>query len=71
MSTGATVSPFTLCYADCVGNNASNCLYPHEVVVTDEATLKQAVSHDYVAASFAGNYRSNGRCNEILAGYGL
>ena len=60
MSTGATVSmiPFTLHYANCVGN-ASNCLYPHEVVVTDEATLKQAVSHDYVAASYAGNYRSN------------
>ena len=49
---------FKICYADCVGN-ASNCLYPHEVVVADEEALKQAVSHDYVAASYAGDYRSN------------
>lgn len=60
MSTGATVSTraFTLHYADCLGN-AVNCIYPHEVVVADEEALKQAVSHDYVAASYVGNYRSN------------
>ena len=60
MSTGATVitRPFTLLYADCVGN-ASNCLYPHEVVVADEEALKQPVRHDYVAASYVGHYRKN------------
>lgn len=49
---------FTIYHADSVGQ-ASNCLYPHKVEVTDAATLEQAVSHDYVCAEYAGNYRSN------------
>ena len=49
---------FTIYHADSVGQ-ASNCLYPHRVEVTDAATLEQAVSHDYVCAEYAGNYRSN------------
>ena len=58
MSAGARVRPFTLRYADCVGN-ASNCLYPHEVVVTGETTLKKAVSRDYVGAMYCNARRSN------------
>ena len=57
MSAGETVS-MTLHYADCEGN-ASNCLYPHEVVVTDEEALKHAVSHDYTGGSYIGDVRSN------------
>ena len=49
---------FTIYHADSVGQ-ASNCLYPHRVEITDAATLEQAVSHDYVCAEYAGNYRSN------------
>ena len=44
--------------SDCRGK-ATNCLYPHEVEVTDEQSLSEAVSHDYVCAAYRGGYRSN------------
>lgn len=49
---------FTMFYADCVGNE-TNCLYPHKVEVKDEASFKEAVSHDYVCAEYKNSYRSN------------
>ena len=47
----------TLFVADSRQNN-KNCFYPHRIEVTDEASLKQAVSRDYVCAEFIGNKRS-------------
>lgn len=49
---------FTLFHADCIGI-PQNCLYPHRVDVTDEDSLREAVSHDYVAAEYQDGYRSN------------
>lgn len=48
---------FTLYHADCVGNRG-NCLYPHTVRVTDETTLKEGVSRDYVCGEYQNSYRS-------------
>ena len=49
---------FRMYYADCVGVK-SNCLYPHEVDITGAASLEEAAAHDYVCATYKGNYRSN------------
>lgn len=49
---------FTLYHADVIGQ-ASNCMYPHAVTVTDVASLKDAVSHDYVAVEYKNGYRNN------------
>ncbi|WP_235847426.1 phage/plasmid primase, P4 family [Intestinibacillus massiliensis] len=49
---------FTLYHADCIGQ-ANNCLYPHRVEITDEASLAEAVSRDYVCAEYEGSYRNN------------
>ena len=49
---------FTMYSADCTGVK-TNCLYPHKTVITDEASLADAVRHDYVCAEYEGNYRSN------------
>ena len=49
---------FNIFYADCIGRE-ENCLYPHRADVTDAASLKQAVSHDYVCAAYKYSYRSN------------
>lgn len=49
---------FTLYHADCIGQT-NNCLYPHTVEVTDEASLATAVSRDYVCAEYEGSYRNN------------
>lgn len=38
---------------------ASNVYYPSKMEVTDEATFKNAVSFDHVAASYKNHYRSN------------
>ena len=48
---------FNIYYADCIGRE-DNCLYPHKVDVTDEASLEQAVSRDYVCAEYKNHYRS-------------
>lgn len=42
--------------ADCIGNER-NCLYPYEIRVQDEASLRKAVSHDYVTVSYENGYR--------------
>lgn len=49
---------FILYSADVIGK-ADNCSYPHTHTVTDAASLKAAVSHDYVCAEYRGSYRSN------------
>ena len=49
---------FTLYHADCTGQ-PGNCLYPHQVIVSDTTSLKEAVGHDYVCASYQDSYRSN------------
>ncbi len=41
-----------------VRQTAQNCRYPYRVEVKDEASLIQAVSHDYVCATYQGGYRS-------------
>ena len=48
---------FHLYRADCIGNE-KNCLYPHAVEVSDEASLREAVLKDYVAVEYRGAYRS-------------
>ncbi len=48
---------FTLYSTNCVGNE-KNCIYPYEIVVTDEATLASAVHFDYVAADYLNSYRN-------------
>ena len=47
----------TLYTAECRQNN-KNCFYPHRIEVTDEESLKKAVSKDYTCAEFKGNRRS-------------
>lgn len=49
---------FTLYHADCIGQ-PNNCLYPHTIEVTDEASLVRAVGRDYVCAEYEGSYRNN------------
>ena len=49
---------FTLYHSGCVGR-ASNCSYPFSVDVTDEDSLKLAVSSDYVAVEYKNGYRNN------------
>ena len=48
---------FTLYSADIAGN-PGNCSYPHQHNVTDEASLKAAICHDYVCAEYKNNYRN-------------
>lgn len=49
--------PMFVYHADCVGQE-TNCLYRHRVEITDEASLLEAVCHDYVCAEYRGGYRS-------------
>lgn len=49
---------FTLYHADCIGQ-PGNCLYPHQVLVSDAESLKRAVGCDYVCALYENGYRSN------------
>ena len=42
---------FTLYSADIIGS-PSNCSYPNKHDVTDQASLKEAVCHDYVCAEY-------------------
>ena len=50
--------PFTLYHSGRLGV-PNNCLYPHSVDVVDEASMKKAVSYDYVAVAYADGYRNN------------
>lgn len=45
-------------FADCRGIE-SNCVYPHGASVTDEQTLRDIVSRDYVCVKYRNAYRSN------------
>lgn len=54
---------FTLYTADCVGNSG-NCLYPHEMVITDKESFITAISSDHVTAKYKGNYRSKDNFEE-------
>ena len=49
---------FTLYHSDAIGR-ASNCMYPHAVEVTDQTSLSDAVSFDYVAVEYKNGYRNN------------
>ncbi|MBE5719480.1 MAG: DNA primase [Ruminiclostridium sp.] len=49
---------FTIYTADCVGS-LPNSIYPHKCVITDEDSMKTAVSFDHVAAEYTNNHRSN------------
>lgn len=48
---------FTIYSADVTGN-PGNCSYPHKHVILDEASLKAAISHDYVCAEYRNSYRN-------------
>lgn len=48
---------FTLYSADITGN-PGNCSYPHRHDVTDEASLRAAICHDYVCAEYKNHYRN-------------
>ena len=50
---------FTL-YASSTSGNLSNCIYPREIVVTDESSMLDAIKYDHVSAKFKNNYRSKG-----------
>ena len=52
-----TTSPITVFAANCRGD-ATNCLYPHRIEVTDEASAVAAFSRDIVCAEYRNNYRS-------------
>ena len=47
-----------LYYADCAGV-PGNCSYPHEAVIADGASLRRAVSRDYVCVAYKNSYRAN------------
>ena len=48
---------FTIYSANCLQNN-KNTYYPHKHVIRDAESLKTAVSHDYVCASYKSSKRS-------------
>lgn len=50
--------PFTLYHSGRLGV-PNNCLYPHPIEVVDEASMKEAVSFDYVAVAYTDGYRNN------------
>ena len=52
------MNSFTLYHADCTGNQW-NCNYPHGVIISDIASLREAVRHDYVCVAYENSYRSN------------
>ena len=49
---------FTLYTANTVGNE-KNSLFPTKAVVTDKASLLQAVQFDHVTAEYKNNYRKS------------
>ena len=42
--------------ANCTGVE-TNCRYPHETAVADEASLLSAVARDYVCVAYKDSYR--------------
>ena len=51
------LKPITVYAANCRGNS-TNCLYPHRIEITDEATAAEAFSRDIVCAEYRNNYRA-------------
>jgi hypothetical protein len=49
---------FTLYTADCTGNE-KNTIYPREIRITSEETMKNAAAYDHVCASYQRSHRSN------------
>lgn len=49
---------FTLYVSNTLGN-LSNVLYPRKILVTDEASMLDAIKYDHVSAEFKNNYRSS------------
>lgn len=47
----------TIYYGNHIGE-PSKCVYPNEANITDDESLRQAVSHDYVCAAYRNSYRS-------------
>ena len=45
-------------YAANCRENPTNCLYPHRIEITDEASAAKAFSQDIVCAEYRNNYRS-------------
>lgn len=45
-------------YAANCRENPTNCLYPHRIEITDEASAAKAFSRDIVCAEYQNNYRS-------------
>jgi putative DNA primase/helicase len=48
---------FTL-YTSNTSGNLSNCVYPKEILVTNKASMIDAIRYDHVSANFKNNYRS-------------
>ncbi len=48
---------FTL-YASNSSGNLSNCVYPKKVLITDKASMIDAIKYDHVSANFKNNYRN-------------
>ena len=48
---------FTL-YTSNTSGNLSNCIYPKEILVTDKASMTDAIKYDHISAKFENNYRS-------------
>jgi len=49
---------FTLYAANCTGNE-KNTIYPREILITSEETMKNAAAYDHVCASYQRSHRSN------------
>ena len=53
-----TTSPITVFAANCRGD-ATNCLYPHRIEISDETSAVAAFSRDFVCAEYRNSYRNN------------
>lgn len=51
-------SPKIAVYAADGRGNAANCLYPHRIEITDDASAAEAFSRDIVCAEYRNSYRS-------------
>lgn len=49
---------FTLYTANCSGN-VMNCTYPEEMIITDEASMLEAIKLDHVSVEYKNSYRSS------------
>lgn len=49
---------FSIFTSNTVGDS-SNCIYPHEIQVTDKSSFKKAIQFDHVCGEYKSHYRSN------------